>query len=167
MPDRLGHLIANGLERGRRAGIRGAHQGLERSRGFLLNLLERRQGAQGRVEALEGCEAFLGRAPRRTQRISKQRYLTLQILELRRPNDAKLIVGVEYLAKELQLAIGGIDAFSGDRLEGVEILAHLREGGFDLVQFALCEPGVGQIQDQLSRLLELFIESGALASELI
>src|SRR5262249_54853065 len=126
--ERSGHLTANGVERGRRAGIGGAHQCLERSRRLLLNLLERRQIAQRGVELVEGGETFLGRTARHREGIPKRSYVALQILEPRREHDAKLIVCVEQLANERNLAVAGSNAPLRDSDEGGEVGAHLVEG---------------------------------------
>src|SRR5215831_10610958 len=75
--------------------------------------------------------------------ISKQQYAALQSLEPRCPNNAKLIVCVEYLANEFFLAIGRSNTLLCHGLKGGKISGHLGEVGLDFGQFCLAQPGIG------------------------
>src|SRR5207247_6716973 len=108
-PNRALGLVLNGIESGRRIGSRGAHKGLERVRSLLLNLLERRQIADYRVETVEGCESGLGRAARGIECALKREDVVLQFVEFRGPDAAELVVGVERVVNQHRLAIGGGD----------------------------------------------------------
>src|SRR5262245_8863600 len=147
--------------------MRGAKQSLKLFRCFMLNLLKQRQITQRGVETLESCKTFLGRAARWIKRISKPRYVSLQILEARRQNRAKLIVCTEYVPNDLVLAIDRSNALLCDGLKRGKIGVHLGEGCLDFFEFCLREVGIGQLHDEFCRFLELLIKRSALASQFI
>ena len=104
-----------------RAGTGGADQRLERVGGLLLNLLERREIAERRVEAIDGRQPILGSAACRIERALQGQDVPLQFVEFRSPDGAELVVGVESVANQRRFAIRGADPGLHRRFQGFEI----------------------------------------------
>ena len=118
-PNRPFGLISNGNECGRRIGVAGADQRLERDRGLLLDLFEWPEIADRRDEAINGGEPLLRRAACRTERALQGENMALQFVKFRGPDGAELVVGVERVANQRRLAICGSDPLLHRSFQGL------------------------------------------------
>ena len=128
------------IELGRRSGAAGADKSLERDRRLLLNLLERREVADRRVEAIEGRELFLRSTAWVVEGTLQRQDMALQFVEFRRPEGAELVVGFECVANQRRLAIRGGDPRLHRRFQAVEIVGDDTEDEPDLYQLIRGQP---------------------------
>ena len=104
------------------------------------NLLERREVADRRVEAIEGRELFLRSTAWVVEGTLQRQDMALQFVELRRPEGAELVVGFECVANQRRLAIRGGDPRLHRRFQAVEIVGDDTEDEPDLYQLIRGQP---------------------------